>query len=234
MRNPRAMWVAVPGSAALPLPPIVVACAVCFALAASVVGPAAAAQQPRPAEPHVAHLTSGFAGAPEGRGLVVAAAEEANIAMMHANFAAGDPTDLGAMKAHVGHVLHALDPAQGGQGPGLGFGVRPAAEAIVTHVEMAMNADGASESVRALGPDLARAARGVAARAGRMIELSQRVLAAATAAEAAPLVAELRTLALQLDTGEGNDLAAGQGGLTHVEAQAYEMLSAAGLLRVLH
>jgi len=163
----------------------------------------------------------------------VTAAEEANTAMMHANFAAGDPTNLDAMKTHVGHVLHALDPAQGGEGPGLGFGVRQAAEAIVTHIDMAMSADGASESVRTHGPALASAARGVAARADRMAELGQRVLAAATAAEAAPLVEELRVLALELDTGEGNDLDAGQGGMTHVEAQAYEMLSAAGLLRVL-
>ena len=215
MRKPCATWVAI----AVPV--------------AALIGTGAAGQQSPPAEPHVAHLTGGFPGAPAGRGLVVTAAEEANTAMMHANFAAGDPTNLDAMKTHVGHVLHALDPAQGGQGPGLGFGVRQAAEAIVTHIDMAMSADGASESVRTHGPALASAARGVAARADRMAELGQRVLAAATAAEAAPLVEELRVLALELDTGEGNDLDAGQGGMTHVEAQAYEMLSAAGLLRVL-
>jgi hypothetical protein len=57
---------------------------------------------------------------------------------------------------------------------------------------------------------------------------------AESVAEAALLVAEIRTLTLALDTGEGNDLDAGQGGLTHVEAQAYEILSGEGLLRVLH
>ncbi|MSR19809.1 MAG: hypothetical protein EXR91_02365 [Gemmatimonadetes bacterium] len=235
MRKPSATWVAVSTSAAVaPLPPIAMACAVFVALAAALVGTGAAAQQSRLAEPHVAHLTSGFPGAPAGRGLVVTAAEEANTAMMHANFAAGDPTNLDAMKTHVGHVLHALDPALAGQGPGLGFGVKPAVEVIVTHIDMAMNADGASESVRTHGPDLASAARGVAARADRIVELGQRVLAAATPAEAAPLVVEIRSLALELDTGEGNDLEAGQGGLTHVEAQAYEILAGEGVLRVLH
>ena len=201
-------------------------------LASVLIGTGAAAQQS--AEPHVAHLTSGFPSAPMGRGLVVTAAEEANTAMMHANFAAGDPSNLEAMKTHVGHVLHALDPAPGGQGPGLGFGVIPAAEAIVTHIDMAMNAEGASESVRTHGPDLASAARGVAGRAERIAELGRRVLAAATAADATPLVAEIRVLALALDTGEGEDLDAGQGGLTHVEAQAYEILAGEGVLRVLH
>jgi alkanesulfonate monooxygenase SsuD/methylene tetrahydromethanopterin reductase-like flavin-dependent oxidoreductase (luciferase family) len=208
------------------------ACASFFAFAATL-GTDVAAQQSGPAEPHVGHLTSGFTGAPEGRGLVVTAAEEANTAMMHANFAAGDPSNLDAMKTHVAHVLHALDP-EGRQGPGLGFGLRRAAEEIAAHIDMAMSANGASESVRTHGPDLRSAARAVAARADRIAELGQRVLAAATAAEAAPLVEEMRVLALELDTGEGNDLNAGQGGMTHVEAQAYELLSAAGLLRVLH
>lgn len=207
---------------------------VAFFAFAALLGTRAAAQQAGSQEPHVAHLTSGFPGAPGGRGLIVAAAEEVNAAMMHANFAAGDPTNLDAMKLHVGHVLHALAPAAGGSGPGLGFGVRPAADAIVAHIDMALSAAGASEAVRTHGPDLAAAARGVAARADRMAELGRRVLAATSAAEAAPLVEELRALALELDTGEGNDLAAGQGGMTHVEAQAYEILASAGLLRVLH
>ena len=192
--------------------------------------PASAQQSAVP--PHVAHLSTGFPGAPDGRGLIVTAAEEANTAMMHANFAGGDPANLDAMKMHVGHVLHALDSSTG-QGPGLGFGLRPAAEAIVNHIELAMSAQGASHSVATLGPDLAAAARGVIARCDRIAEIGRRVLAAGTAAEAAPLVTEIRTLALALDTGEGDDLNAGQGGITHVEAQAYEILSEEGLLRVL-
>jgi len=198
---------------------------------AILIGDPAAGQQAAAAQ-HVAHLTTGFPGAPDGRGLIVTAAAEANTAMMHANFAGGDPANLDAMKTHVGHVLHALDPASG-QGDGLGFGLRPASEAIVDHIELAMGARDASASVRARGPDLAAAARGVVARCDRIAEVARRVLAAGTAAEAAPLVAEIRTLALALDTGEGNDLDAGQGGLTHVEAEAYAILSAEGLLRVL-
>jgi len=182
---------------------------------------------------HVAHLTTSFPGAPENRGLIVTASEEANAAMMHANFAGGDPANLEAMKTHAGHVLRVLDPSYG-TGPGLGFGLKPAAEAIIAHIELAMSAQGTSPSVRALGPDLIAAARGVIARCDRIIALGERLYVAGSAAEAAPLLAEMRTLALALDTGEGDDLAAGQGGMTHVEAQAYEILSGEGLLRVLH
>jgi hypothetical protein len=183
--------------------------------------------------PHLGHLTTEFGRAPEGRGLIVTAAEEANIAMMHANFAGGDLANLDAMKTHIGHVLHAINP-EGRQGPGLGFGLKPAAEAIISHGGMAASAPTASEALRTMGPDLVAAARGVSARADRIFALGERVLAATTAAEAAPLVEEIRTLALALDTGEGNDLGAGQGGLTHVEAQAYEILSGERLLRVLN
>ena len=203
-----------------------------FVVLAPMLGTPAAAQQSAAAR-HVAHLTTSFPGAPEGRGLIVTASEEANTAMMHANFAGGNPANLEAMKNYVGLLLRVLDPSYGA-GPGLGFGLKPAAEAIIEHIEMAMSAEGASPSVRALGPDLAAAARGVIARCDRIIALGERLYVAETAAEAALLVAEIRTLALALDTGEGNDLDAGQGGLTHVEAQAYEILSGEGLLRVLH
>ena len=203
-----------------------------FVVSALMLCKPATAQQSAAAR-HVAHLTASFPGAPESRGLIVTASEEANTAMMYANFAGGNPANLEAMKNYVGLLLRVLDPSYG-PGPGLGFGLKPAAEAIIEHIELAMSAEGASPSVRAVGPVLADAARGVIARCNRIIELGERLYAAETAQEAALLVAEIRTLTLALDTGEGNDLDAGQGGLTHVEAQAYEILSGDGLLRVLH
>ena len=55
-------------------------------------------------------MATGFTGAPGGRGLVVTTAIEVNTAMMYANFAAGNPTSLDAMKTNVRNVLHALAP----------------------------------------------------------------------------------------------------------------------------
>ena len=197
------------------------------------------AQQTSQALTHFSHVATGFGGAPGGRGLTMTAAMEVNTAMMYANFAAGHPTDLDAMKTNIRHVLHALVPKEGAQGPGLGFGVKRAAEAVVTHIERAVNAPGASETMRKNGPNVAVAARAVAARAQAMADAGGRVLAAQTAAEAVPLVEQLRTMALELDTGrDANgsgriDLDAAEPGMNQLEAQVYSILEGEKLPRVL-
>lgn len=199
----------------------------------------AQAPQANQALTHFSHVATGFSAAPGGRGLAVTAAMEVNTAMMYANFAAGRPTDLDAMKTNVRQVLHALVPQEGSKGPGLGFGVKRAAEAVVTHIELAVKSPGASETLRKLGPNVAQAGRAVAARAQEMADLSGRVLAAQTAAQAAPLVEQLRTLALQLDTGKdvnGSgriDLDAVEPGMNQLEAQVYSIFEGDKLPRVL-
>ena len=198
-----------------------------------------AGQQTGQALTHFNHVATGFTGAPGGRGLVVATAIEVNTAMMYSNFAAGSPTDLDAMKANVRNVLHALVPEQGGKGPGLGFGVKRAAEAVVTHIELAVKSPGASEVLLKLGPAVAQAGRAVAARAQEMADLGTRVLATQTAAQAAPLVGELRALALQLDLGRdanGNgqiEVNAIEPGMNQLEAQVYSIFDGDKLPRVL-
>jgi hypothetical protein len=203
-------------------------------IAAAVFAAGTEAQQPPPLALHVGHVTSGFPGAPGGRGLVVTASQETNTAMMHANFAAGDSTNLDYMKTHAQHVLYALDPQQGTQGPGLGYGVKQALETSITHATNAMNAEGASESVKTHGAGLVRSAQAVLARVTQMTEIANQVIAARNAAEAAPFVAELRRIALQLDTGTGSPGAAVRDGMTHVEDEAYSLLIGEGHLRVLH
>jgi hypothetical protein len=188
---------------------------------------------------HFNHVATGFTGAPGGRGLVVTTAIEVNTAMMYANFAAGNPTNLDAMKTNVRNVLHALAPEQEAKGPGLGFGVKRAAEAVVAHIELAVKSPGASENLRKLGPAVAQAGRAVAARAQEMADLGKRVLAAQTAAQAAPLVEQLRVLALQLDLGRdtnGNgqiEVNAVEPGMNQLEAQVYSIFEGDKLPRVL-
>jgi hypothetical protein len=198
-----------------------------------------AGQQMGEALTHFTHVATGFNGAPGGRGLVVTTAIEVNTAMLYANFAAGNPSNLDAMKTNVRNVLHALVPAQGASGPGLGFGVKRAAEAVVTHIELAVKSAGASETLRTLGPGVAQAGRAVAARAQEMADIGNRVLAAQTAAQAAPLVEELRALALQLDLGRdvnGNgqvDINGMEPGMNQLEAQVYAIFEGDKLPRVL-
>ena len=196
-------------------------------------------QQTGDALTHFTHVATGFNGAPGGRGLVVTTAIEVNTAMLYANFAAGNPSNLDAMKTNVRNVLHALVPAQGAGGPGLGFGVKRAAEAVVTHIELAVKSAGASETLRKLVPGVAQAGRAVAARAQEMADIGNRVLAAQTAAQAAPLVEGLRALALQLDLGRdvnGNgqvDLNGIEPGMNQLEAQVYAIFEGDKLPRVL-
>jgi len=191
-----------------------------------------------PARTHLAHITTGFANAPDGRGLVVTTAEEVNVAMMHANFAGADPQNLGIMKTHAGHVLHVLVAPEGSQGPGLGWGVKRGAEAIETHMTNAANAEGASQSLQTHSAHVVSAARSVVARAERGAELARRIQMAQTAAEAAPLVEQLRTLALELDTGfdmnaDGRIDLQGEAGMNQLETHVYLILEGERLSRVL-
>jgi hypothetical protein len=193
-----------------------------FAVAA-IGGPTPTLAQANPAHTHVGHVTSGFPAAPDGQGLLPTALAEARTAAQHAELAARDLANLEAMKQHVGHVLHALDPDEASQGPGAGFGVRRAAEGIAQHIGLAAGSDGASQNVSTHGGHVAAAARTVAQRAEEAIEVAKGVQAAGTAAEAAPLVERLRTLTGELIAGrDANDdgritWEEGEGGLEHVE-----------------
>jgi hypothetical protein len=169
---------------------------------------------------HVGHVADAFQSTPEGRGLLPTAVAEAEIARRHASLAAGDTTNLEAMKTHVGHVLHAIDPTVVTTGPGLGFGVKQAAEAAIQHVRMAEDTEGASTAVRARARSVRWATMNTLDRANEIIELGGRIRAATTAAEAAEMLSDLRELADQLIEGEdanndgGIGFRRGEGGLT--------------------
>lgn len=210
--------------------------ALTLAVALSAVpGNAGAQQSTREALTHLLHVVNGFAAAPGGRGLAVAAASEVNVAMMHANFAAGHVHDLQTMKDNARRVVHSVTPQDRTRGPG----VKRSVELVAAHIDMAVAAPGASEAVRRLGPNVAIAARAVAARAQTLSELGARVLAAASVADAAPLVQQLSAMALELDTGRdanGNgriDIDGTEPGLNQVEAHLYAILEAEKLPRVL-
>ena len=201
-------------------------------------GRAIEAQQ-SPALTHLGHVTTEFGGTPGGSGLAVTTAREVSVAMMHANLAAGDLSDLGNMQTHSGHVLHLISPEEGAQGPGLGFGVIPGIEGITRHIELAANADGASESLRTHSGHVVQAGRAVTSRAAQIAELVRQVQAAGTATEAAPLVEQMRSLALELNTGSdangsgGLDLDGIEGGLGQLEDHLYLSLEGEMLPRVL-
>ena len=159
------------------------------------------ARQAGDALTHIGHLANG---------LVVTAAIEVNAAMYHANLAAGQP-GLDLLKLHTLHVLDVLPS------------VVTAADAVATHIELSTKAGDASPAIRKLGPNVAASARTVAARAQAMRKLASQALAASSFEASAPLVQQLRAMALTLDTE----------GLNPLEAAVYSILEAERLPRLL-
>jgi ankyrin repeat protein len=153
---------------------------------------------------HMGHVSDKF-NTPQGAGLLPTALAEAKVVVQHAGLAAKSPDNLDQMKLHAGHVLHALDPSLEAKGPGLGYGVRPAAAGVIQHIEMAANVEGASANVKTHAVHVATAARNVVKIAGEMASLAKKIQVASTPAEAAALVSQLNTLAEQLISGSPNE-----------------------------
>jgi len=154
-----------------------------------------------PAGVHVGHVAVSFGDTPDKAGLLPTALAEARTALQHAGFAARTPDNLQAMQLHTGHVLHALNPTLEAKGPGKGYGATRAIAGVVSHIELAAKADGASTGVKAHAGHIATAARSAALRAEQMVGLATQVRQAASAAVAAPLVAQIASLAEQLTAG---------------------------------
>lgn len=192
--------------------------------------PTMAPAMPGPGGVHIGHVANAWADAPMGAGLLPTAISEARIAATHASLAARQPTNLEYMKTHAGHVINAVDPAVVAAGPGLGFGVKKAATLMVTHIELAATATGASTNVVTHAKHIAAAARNTISRADQVVALAQKVQRATSAAEAAPLVAQMATLAGQLMAGADANgdgritWDAGEGGLQQADDHLQLML----------
>jgi hypothetical protein len=173
-----------------------------------------------PPNSHVAHVATAFPQAPGGRGLVATATTDAGTGVLHANFAAGDLSDLASMRRHAAHVLHTLEPA-GQAGPGTGFGLIRSLDAVAAHAEMAVGAVDAS------------------ARAAEAAAVARELQEATSIRRAAPLVAELRLLMYRIAEGgdtdrDGNLDLDGEAGLQQLEAHVYLLLEGEALPRIIH
>ena len=188
---------------------------------------------PGPAGVHAGHVANAFDDTPNlGWGLLPTAIAEARIAQQHATLAARQPENLEYMKTHAGHVIHALDPASIPElmGPGLGYGVKKAAQGVVTHIELAGAAPGAPQQIVLHSKHIAIAGRNTLVRVDQIIALAQKVRAATTAAEAASFVSQMSSLADQLLAGTDANSdgritwEVGEGGLQHADDHIRMML----------
>jgi hypothetical protein len=186
-----------------------------------------------PAGTHVGHVINAYTDTPNlGQGLLPVAIAEARTAAQHATLAGRMPDNLPYMKTHVDHVLHAVDPTQVPtlMAPGLGYGVKKAATGVVTHIELAATAQGATPTISGHSRHIATSARNVLSRVDQIVALGLKVRAATTAAEAAALVSQIAALADQLIAGQDANgdgritWEEKEGGLTHAEEHVRLML----------
>jgi hypothetical protein len=163
---------------------------------------AAVAQPANTAHAHIAHVATAFNDTPKGLGLLATAEAEAQIAAQHAALAAKSTADLDAMKLHVRHVLHALDPTlTENKGPGLGYGLKKAVAAATYHLEMAAKEKDASQNVKTHAAHVVASNTNTTRRADELIDLAQRLRNSSAVTEAAALVGQINAVAAALIPG---------------------------------
>lgn len=109
---------------------------------------------PTIAHVHVGHAITGWNDTPGGRGLCDVAQSDATVASEHAAFAAEGARDPAAVRLHLGHVLHAVDPTREASGPGSGYGALKALDGCIDHLGYAAAVPDASGNLRAGLPPL--------------------------------------------------------------------------------
>ena len=208
------------------------ACATPEAQQTTAAAPTAAAQQSM-AHVHMGHVLTEWRDTPENRGFLPTAVAEAQVAAQHAGFAAQRPDDLDWMQMPTRHVLHAVDPSVEAAGPGLGYGVRQAARGVADHIRFAADSEGASDNVKLHAHHVATSATNVVERVDEIVEVGHQILAAETAEEAAPLVARMEELAVQLHEGVDADgdgqITWEEGGLAQAEQHMGFMVQGEGM-----
>lgn len=195
----------------------------------------AAAQERTMAHAHMGHVMAGWQDTPDGQGLLPAAIAEADIALQHAGLAARDPSDLQAMQAHAGHVLHALAPTRVDAGPGLGYGLIKAAKAAAQHVSLAAQADSATAAIEAHSTHVGTALDNVAGWSERAAGLAESIRGASDPAAAAEAVSDLAEITEWIRNGrdaDGDGRASwqeGEGGLAQARRHMQLMYEAEDL-----
>ncbi len=156
------------------------------------------------AHAHMGHVADGWRDTPDQAGLLPTAVVEAEIAARHAALAAASGS-LDAIKAHIGHVVNALDPSVEANGPGKGYGVVKAATGAATHIGLAANSGDASDNVKAHANHVETSAKNVVEWARQVIDLCAKVKASEDQAAAAELANEIQAMTQAIVSGRDAD-----------------------------
>jgi hypothetical protein len=153
-----------------------------------------------PAHLHLGHVMTNWRDTPGTRGFLPVAVDEARVALLHARLAA-KVTTLDEIRLHVGHVLHALDPAVEVKGPGAGYGVKKAAAGARQHLDLAAGAEGASPGLTADAAQVTSALAKVLQALDQAIAAAQNARTLSDPAGAQRAATDLAALALAVDEG---------------------------------
>jgi len=196
---------------------------------------APAAPAANPAHNHIGHVMTSWKDTPNMTGFLPAAAADAKVAATHAGLAAKSPDNLDSMKLHAGHVINALDPTVVAKGPGSGYGVKKASAGALQHIGLAAKSEGASAAVKTHSTHVSASLEDVVKWTDEAIATAQKIQAATTAAEAAPLVTELvaqtNAIVNGMDANKDGSIGwqTGEGGLAQAQTHMGLMMKAEGM-----
>jgi len=159
---------------------LVYGAALAFAVALS----GTAIAQQKESHVHMDHVLKAWNDTPDQKGFLETSQAEAAIALQHIKLAVAKPGDLGNIKLHAAHVIHALDPSVIAKGPGLGYGVKKAAAGMAAHIGFAAKAGDASGNVKLHAVHVSTSANNVVQWAGEAVALAQGVNGQSSAASA--------------------------------------------------
>jgi len=98
-------------------------------------------------------------------------------------------------------VMNAIDPTMMAKGPGLGYGVKKAAQGVATHAANAANAPGANAMVKLHSTHVQAAANNVVAMCDDIMGIAHKIAMTTSLDEAKMLAQEMATKTQELTSG---------------------------------
>ena len=184
---------------------------------------------------HLGHVMTNWRDTPANVGFLIAAITDANVAAIHAKLALPAAQSLAEMKLHAGHVLNALDPSIEPRGPASGYGVKKAVTGALQHLDFAVQGEGSTANIKTHAAHVSASLNNVLQWTDRAIAIAQQLQSAASAPDAAKLVAELVSLTTAITDGKdaNNDGQVGwqngEGGLQQAQTHMALLLKGEGL-----
>jgi hypothetical protein len=197
--------------------------------------PAAPAAPANPVHNHIGHVMTQWKDTPGSQGFLPAAIADAKVAATHAGYMQKSPDNLDSIKLHAGHVINALDPSIEMKGPGSGYGVKRAAAGASQHIQLAAKTEGASKGVQTHAGHVTASLDDVTQWTDAAVATAQKIRAATSASEAAPLVAELiaqtSSISNGVDANKDGSIGwqTGEGGLAQANQHMMLMMKGEGL-----